>query len=128
MKLKILKLLPFALPFLIMVLVNELYRGRIHSKPYSRFGITAMNSNSVLPNRCTWNCHDITTYCLQHHVSLLRPVLPVTNRIYFGTIYLLFLTGNYGMANIILYVILWPLLLYVLFLKILKYRAKTNSQ
>ncbi|RYY77926.1 MAG: hypothetical protein EOO69_12790 [Moraxellaceae bacterium] len=123
MKSKISKLAPLLLPFLIMIAVNEWCRAHKQEKGYSRFGITAMNSNEVRTDRCTWNCHDNTSYCLEHHVRLLKPVLPITNRIYFGNIKLLMMTGAYGLANILLYVILWPFLLYRLYMRILRYRS-----
>jgi hypothetical protein len=117
------KLFPLLAPFLMIITINEWCRGSIREKPHSLLGITAMNSNAVRPDRCTWNCHDNTAYCLKHHVSILKPVLPWTNAIYFGNIKLLMMTGAYGLANILLYVILWPSLLYRLYLKILYYRS-----
>ena len=96
-------------PFLIMALINEAVRPKIKEKPYKAHGITAINSAEYLPNKCTWICHNSTTYCRAHHVKYLKPFYSITDVFYFGAIGILASTGNYGAANIIFLVFLFPL-------------------
>lgn len=97
------------LPFLFMVLINETIRPKIKEKPSVAHGITPINSAEYLPNKCTWICHNETTYCKTHHVKYLKPFYTITDVFYFGVIGLLASTGNYGAANIIFLVFLFPL-------------------
>lgn len=114
-------------PFLLMVLVNETVRPTIREKPYSQVGITAINSVIQTPDKCTWNCHNNTTYCKQHHVKLMKPYFSIVDPIYFGIITLLQLTGGYALANIIFLVILWPLLMFFLLTGILDMQQKIKE-
>ena len=111
-------------PFLFMILVNELMRPGIHEKPYSIKGITAMNSNIRTVDKCSWNCHNDTRFCMDHHTAVLRPYFNIVNPFYFGMIYLLGATGNYGLANILFLVILWPLTMIILLVKTLNIQQK----
>ncbi|MFN8438260.1 MAG: hypothetical protein U0V72_11585 [Cytophagales bacterium] len=96
-------------PFLIMVIINEAVRSIIKEKPYKVHGVTAINSAEYLPNKCTWICHNNTTYCKSHHVKYLKPYYSITDLYYFGAIDILASTGNYGAANIIFLVFIFPL-------------------
>jgi hypothetical protein len=98
-------------PYLFIVIINEWVRPSIKEKPYTAFGVTAMNSAERIPNQCTWECHNNTRYCMKHHVQLMKPVMPISNLFYFGMIGLLASTGNYGLANIVFLVFLIPLLI-----------------
>lgn len=98
-------------PYLFIILINEFIRPWINETPYTAFGITAMNSAERIPNRCTWECHNNTTYCMEHHVHVMKPVMKITNLFYFGLIGVLAATGNYGLANIIFLVFLIPLMI-----------------
>lgn len=97
------------LPLLFMVLINEAVRPNIKEQPYTDHGITAVNSATYLPKKCTWICHNNTTYCKTHHVKYLKPFYSITDLFYFGVIGILASTGNYGAANIIFLVFLFPL-------------------
>ena len=97
------------LPFLLMALINEAVRVKIKEKPYTAHGITAVNSAEYLPKKCTWICHNNTTYCKAHHVKYLKPFYAITDLFYFGVIGILASTGNYDAANIIFLVFLFPL-------------------
>jgi hypothetical protein len=112
-------LLILVVPFLLMILVNEFMRTTLKDKPYSISGITAMNSAVPTKEKCNWNCHNNTKYCKQHHVKLVKPYFNVVDPVYFGMIGLLASTGNYGLANIIFLVILWPLFMAVLLAKVI---------
>ena len=114
-------------PFLFMVLINELIRPGIKENPYSKSGITAINSAIQTKDKCSWNCHNNTTYCMENHVKLMKPYFKYLDPIYFGMIRLLFATGNYGLANIILLVVLWPLLMFLLLMKSLQIQQKINT-
>ena len=98
-----------SLPFLLMALINEAVRAKIKENPYTAHGISAVNSAEYLPKKCTWICHNNTTYCKAHHVKYLKPFYAITDLFYFGVIGILASTGNYGAANIIFLVFLFPL-------------------
>lgn len=114
-------------PFLLMIIVNEAIRPTIIEKPYSKYGITAINSVANNPEKCTWICHNNTTYCKENHVKYLKTYYPYTDTIYFGTISLLAKTGNYGLANIMLYVILLPLFIWFFIIKALNIQEAINK-
>ncbi len=105
------------LPFVLMVLINEAVRPKIKEKPYAAHGITAINSAEYLPEKCTWACHNKTGYCKTHHVKYLKPFYSITDVFYFGVIAILASTGNYGAANIIFLVFLFPITILYLIIK-----------
>ncbi len=111
------KILILALPFFLLVIVNESMRGRVKEDVYSRSGIAAINPGQALKNRCSWHCHNNTTYCKQNHVRIARKYFNLVDPVYFGLIALLASTGSYDLANIIILVVLWPLLMYYLIIK-----------
>lgn len=95
-------------PFMLMVLVNEYVR--IHNKEHFKSkGFSVLNTTEPIKNKCSWNCHNNTAYCIKHHVKYAKPYLKYTNPIYFGAIGALRSTGNYGLANILFLIILMPL-------------------
>lgn len=100
-----------------MVVVNEFMRDTIKEKPYSAHGITAINSADRTVEKCTWICHNNTSYCKKKHVKYLKPYFGLTDVLYFGVIDLLYSTGNYGLANIVFLVILMPLILWFLLIR-----------
>jgi len=114
-------------PFLLMIIVNEVVRPTIKEKPYSKYGITAINSADKITEKCSWICHNNTTYCKENHVKYLKNYYPYTDTIYFGIISLLAKTGNYGLANIIFLVILLPLLIWLFIIKSLNIQDKMNK-
>ena len=113
-------------PFLLMIIVNEIVRPTINEKPYSKYGITAMNSDAKVLDNCTWICHNNTRFCKENHVKYLKPYYKITDKIYFGMISLLQKTGNYGLANIIFLVILAPLLIWFFIVKSLNIQDEIN--
>jgi len=114
-------------PFLFMIIVNEVVRPTIKEKSYSKYEITAINSVDKNTEKCTWICHNNTTYCKKHHVKYLKNYYAYTDAIYFGIIGLLAKTGNYGLANIIFLVILLPLLIWFFIIKSLNIQYKINK-
>lgn len=109
------------IPFLIMVLVNEGVRLS-QSERFEYFDVPVLNSTEVHQETCTWNCHNNTTYCKKHHVKFAKGHFGWIDPIYFGIIQLLMSTGSYGLANLVFLVVLWPLLMYWLFLRALRNR------
>ena len=114
-------------PFLLMIIVNEIIRPTIKEKPYSKYGITAINSANKIAKKCSWICHNNTSYCKENHVKYLKNYYEYTDTMYFGAISLLAKTGNYGLANIILFVILLPLLIWFFIIKSLNIQNKINK-
>jgi hypothetical protein len=103
-------------PFMLMILVNELVRIN-HKTHYKDQGFTILNTIAPIENKCSWNCHNNTAYCIEHHVKLTKSYLKYTNPFYFGAINALKSTGNYGLANIIFLVILMPLWMFYFLVK-----------
>lgn len=115
------------LPYLLMIIINEAYRPTIKEKPYSLRGITAINSDVRTPDKCTWAAHSDTAYCKQNHVKLLKNHMETTDKIYFGAIGALRSTGNYGAANVIFLVILFPLIIWYSLVKIIDYTLEIKA-
>jgi hypothetical protein len=105
-------------------MINESVRPAIKDKPYQVFGRNFMNSNLRKTDKCTWAAHNDTNYCKKHHVKYLKNYLEKTDIAYFGVIGLLHATGNYGAANIIFLVILFPLIMWYSLVKIIDYRLE----
>lgn len=115
------------LPYLIMIIINEAYRPTIKENPYSLRNITAINSDIRTPDKCTWAAHKDTAYCKQHHVKFLRNHFSITDTLYFGAISALHATGNYGAANLIIFVVLFPLIIWYSTVKIIDYVVEIRS-
>lgn len=115
------------LPFMVMIMVNEMVRFAQKDVPYSQYGVATINSGEEEPDKCTWVCHNNTKYCKENHVTVLKPYLPVTDLFYFGIISLLQLTGSYGMANIIVLVILVPFWIWYFTIRSLNIQDKINK-
>lgn len=102
-----------------MVLVNELIRPAIKEQPYFYKSISAINSAKQLKNKCTWHCHNDTNFCKNNHVKKAGGLFKIIDPVYFGIINFLKSTGHYALANIILFVILFPLLIFYFLIKIM---------
>jgi len=110
-----------------MVAINEYMRPTIKEKPFSRLGATAMNSAIKLPDKCSWACHNTTAYCKENHVKLVGNYFEYIDPFYFGLIHLLHKTGNYGVANLVVWVVLIPLIMYVLLIKSLNLQSQIKA-
>ena len=123
------------LPFLGMIMINELARLDTKEEGYTKQGkrglpiqgITAINSAGPDPNKCTWMCHNNTNYCKENHVKLAKPYFDKTDPIYDGTIKSLQSTGSYVSANIIILVIILPLIMYILLVKSISLEFKIRK-
>lgn len=111
-------------PFILMILVNEIARKTVKDEVYKRNGITAINSSTIFKNKCSWQCHNNTSYCINHHVKSPAFLVKKIKPIYFGIIALLGATASYGLANILFLVVLWPCLIFLLIFKILDNRKR----
>ncbi|MEO1259147.1 MAG: hypothetical protein AAFZ15_10140 [Bacteroidota bacterium] len=114
-------------PFVLMAGVNEYVRTGIKSNAYFIKNITAINTGEKLKNKCTWHCHDNTSFCKKNHVNSNGIFFKIIDPIYFGIIDLLKSTGHYMLANIIFLVILFPLVIYFLLIKNIELRIKINK-
>lgn len=110
-------------PFLVMFLVNETSRWQIDGT-YQLMGINVINGDESNLSQCSWNCHNQTNYCKKHHVKYLKPHFHWVDPIYWGIVEALMSTGNYGLANIVFLVILWPFCMYWLLLRAIRNRKK----
>ncbi len=115
------------LPFLLMVLVNEVTRITSKEKRYTIQGIRAINSAEALPEKCTWACHNKNGYCKTHHVKYLKPFYAQTDVFYFGVIAALASTGNYAIANIIFLVLLFPIAIWYFIIQSLNIQDKIRK-
>ncbi|PIE85949.1 MAG: hypothetical protein CSA05_03000 [Bacteroidia bacterium] len=110
-----------------MVIVNEFLRPTIKEKPYLKYGITAINSADKITEKCSWRCHNNTFYCKKNHVKYLKNYYAYTDPIYFGIISLLTKTGNYGLANVVFWVIILPLFIWILIIQSLNIQGKIRK-
>lgn len=115
------------LPFILMIIINESFRFSIKEQPYHKYGFTTINSSNKILGKCTWNCHNNTSYCKAHHVKFLRNSFSKTDQLYYGEIKLLRSTGNYGLANIVILVIFIPFLILYFFIKGLNMRNEIQK-
>ena len=107
----------FLLPFILIIIINKSFRGSIKESPYKNYEFSTINSSNKILDKCTWNCHNNTSYCKEHHVKFLKNSFSKTDQLYFGEIKLLRSTGNYGLANIAILVIFIPFLILYFFIK-----------
>lgn len=124
---RILYFLIVLFPFFIMIITNEIVRFNKAEKGYTRRGIVAINSVEKTVDKCSWNCHNDTQYCKKNHVKYVKLHFDKIDPIYFGIISLLKSTGNYGLANIVFLVLLFPLIMFLLLTKIIDYQIKINK-
>lgn len=96
------------LPFFIMATINLFYKPNPNNTTYTKFSVTTQNTAKKL-KKCTWVCHNNTTYCKQNHVKFNHKYFVYTDKLYFGAIKSLNNTRHYEMANIIFLVGLIPL-------------------
>jgi hypothetical protein len=108
------------IPFLLIIIINEVSRPNIQGKPYKRFA-TAMNSRIRSKEKCTWECHENTSYCKRYHVKLLSPYFSVTDSLYYGVIGVLKNKEDdfsfYQITNVIFLVLVIPLFIWLLLAK-----------
>jgi hypothetical protein len=114
-------------PIFLMVAVNEFSRISLKDQGYKSYGFETINSGGKIEEKCTWVCHNDTGYCKIHHVKFNPFYFKFTDPLYFGMIASLRSFGNYGLANIFLLVLLFPLLIYSFFIKSLNIQDRINQ-
>ncbi len=114
-------------PILFIVFINEYSRFNNSNKGFVRKGITAINPSIKTPEKCSWYCHADTGYCKKHHTNLLKNHTSKIDPLYFGIIKSLHNVGDYGLANIIFLVILFPALIYLLLIKSISIQRKIKE-
>ena len=116
------------LPFLGMIMINEFVRANSHEKGFTKYGITAINSGEGFKDKCSFICHEKTEYyCQVHHVKLPKSYVNKIDPIYYGIIDLLLETDGYRLANLIIFVIILPLIMYVLLVKSISLEFKIRK-
>lgn len=114
-------------PLLLMVLVNEFSRKQEKENSHKNYGLATINPGVKIEEKCSWACHNDTGYCKTHHVKFDSGYFQFTDPLYFGMIAGLQGFGNYGLANIFLLVLFFPLLIYTLFIKSLNIQDEINQ-
>ncbi len=99
-------------PFLVMIILNEIYR--IHKEDDGGIynGVYTLNISKPNFEKCTWKCHNDTKFCKDHHVSFLRNYLTSTDLIYNRIIKELNKGNAYILNNILYLVILTPMVIW----------------
>ena len=115
------------LPFVLMIILNESVRLLNKQQSNHKYGFTTINSADKISNKCSWNCHNNTAYCKAHHVKFLKQSYSLTDTLYYSEIQLLKSTGNYGLANIAILVIVIPFLILYFFTKGLNMRNEIKK-
>lgn len=115
------------IPVLVVVLVNEISRYTNVVDHAIVNGYKTITSAKADETQCTWKCHYNTNHCKAHHVKFARNHFELTDELYFGVINTLQDSGSYAFANVLIFALIWPLLLIILFIKILNLKS-TLSQ
>lgn len=111
--------------FLLMIVINESMRKSLVDHDFKIYGVSPMNSAEYNLSKCTWACHNATTsHCKVHHATSASSFSKWIDPIYFGMIGGLHSTGDYGIANVILLVLVWPIIMSYLFITVLKMRKE----
>lgn len=113
-------------PWICMVVLNETVRWS-NSERFEKLGISVLNNSEPNENACSWYCHYRTDYCKEHHTRWAKTHFNWIDPVYFGIIKLLGSTGNYGLANIVFLVVAWPLLMYILLLRVIANRKRIKT-
>jgi hypothetical protein len=115
-------------PFLIMILVNESVRLAGNQNSGIVYGVKTISPVNASDTDCSWACYyNTSTHCKQHHVKFMQPLFRYIDVLYFGEIKFLHQMGDYAVANIIFMVILWPGLMYFLFITFLNQGEKLKK-
>lgn len=111
-----------------MIAVNESIQIPDSVHPIEIYGVKSANSAQYFLSKCSWACHNDTSFCMSNHVTHLKQYLPITNRFYFGAIALLQASGNYALANIIILVFFLPFTMWYFIVKSLDMQSKIGRK
>jgi hypothetical protein len=106
----------FLTPFLLIISVNECLRYS-NQPNFKKSQFSVLNSSELMANKCSWICHDNTNYCKTYHLSYSKTTISYTDPYYFGVIDVLKSTGNYKLANIVLFVFIMPIWIFFFLIK-----------
>ena len=110
----------FCAPFLLMVIVNEYFRS-LRNIPFA--WDAKLNTNKKRADRCTRTCHfPDTAYCKIHHTKFPAVAIRIIDPYYNMLIDALSATGNYKLANIIFLVLIWPIGMFILFIRVIDHK------
>jgi len=115
------------LPIALIIVINEIMRPTIKEKPYFVGKTVGINSVKGLKDKCSWICHNNTSYCKKNHVKYLKPYFNQVDPFYFGIIGGLQKTGEYVFSNIIILGVIIPLWIYYFFIRILDLRSEIKA-
>lgn len=110
----------FFLTLSFIVSINEISRVNNSDSRYVIFAQKTINPNAKEKNKCTWACYHNTNWCKTHHVKYLKSYFSLIDPVYFGIISTLMRSGNYLMANLFVFVVLFPALLLFLVYKVIQ--------
>ncbi len=110
-----------------MVVVNEYVKFNNERHFYSYKGIKSIHTGDKSLIKCSWICHNNTSFCKNYHVKFKNEFFKITDPFYFGFIGLLKGTGNYGLANILFLVLIIPFLIIYMSVKGFNYKTRIKS-
>lgn len=127
MKIKLFFISLIFFPIISVILINESQRST--HQPHSFKWKQVKTINSAVPSmiKCSWVCHNQTSFCKLSHVKHLEPYYSWTDPLYFGITRSLKATGNYGLANLIVLVLLIPGLCLGLLWQIVQYQLEIKG-
>ena len=112
-------LLPILLPLVIIVTVNT-----FSNRPYSDGDARDEAHRDV----CTWYCHNHTNYCQANHTNWVSPEMQQTfDPFFYGLIESIESTGFYRLGSVLFLALLWPLLIYLVYLRILRLERRIKA-
>lgn len=110
-----------------MIALNETVRLNNTEKNYKINHLKTINSGEKNIDRCTWACHNDTEHCKKHHVKFVKGHYKLTDQIYFGIINTLQSSKAYQAANVLLFVVLIPLIIYFFLVQSIRLQFKINQ-
>jgi hypothetical protein len=118
-------IMAYGILIIVMIIINEYSRSHQNKKAYKYKGINAILSGEKSQSQCSWVCHNNTLYCKKYHTHHIVDQNQ-TDLLYFGIINLLKGTGNYGLANVLILVIIVPFFSMAIFIKGVQLKFKNN--
>ena len=107
------------LPFIVMVVINEVMKNSSKDGSFEKRGIKTINTVAKLKSKCSWYCYgkDNIEFCKLNHVKMNHKYFSFTDPLYNGIIDSLDATGDYWLANIFFLVFLIPFSIWLFIVK-----------
>ena len=118
-------IMAYGILIILMIIVNEYSRSHQNNKTCEYKGISTIHSAEKSQSHCSWVCHNNTIYCKKYHSKHIDDKT-ISYTLYFGIINLLKGTGNYGLANVLILVIIIPFFSMAIFIKGIQLKFKNN--